>query len=55
MLYDLSYSNVIMLGAVLPSYDSGKNKSDKNTNQKTINAEDPANKAEVDRLFESSE
>lgn len=52
----MSYSNVIMLGAVLPSYDTKKDSNGKSQgNQKTINAEDPANKAEVDKLFESSE
>ena len=54
VLYDLSYANLIMLGAVLPTYDSakGKGKGDKKTNQKVINAEDPANKAAVDKIFE---
>lgn len=42
-----------MLGAVLPSYDTkkDKDKGDRKSNQKVINAEDPANKAEVDRIF----
>lgn len=57
MLYDLSYSNMIMLGAVLPSYDSDKSQSDSKskTNQEVINAEDPANKAAVDKFFENAD
>ena len=43
-----------MLGAVLPTYDSAKSKGkkDEKSKQKVINAEDPANKAEVDRIFQ---
>lgn len=50
----MSYANLIMLGAVLPTYDSAKSKSKdgKQSNQKVINAEDPANKAAVDKIFE---
>lgn len=48
---------MIMLGAVLPSYDSDKSQSDSKskTNQEVINAEDPANKAAVDKFFENAD
>jgi len=40
VLYELSYQNLILYGAVLPSYSK---KSDKEK-EKTINADDPKNR-----------
>lgn len=57
VLYDLSYVNLIMYGATLPSYES---KSDKNKNrsdaeQDVIKADDPRNRERVRKFFESIE
>lgn len=49
MLHDISYTNIIMYCAVLPSYDS-KSAKDK-SNDKKINADDPRNKAEVHKIM----
>ena len=51
VLYDMSYANVIMYSAVLPSYNSKKKDGD--TNQKVIKADDPRNKEEVRKFFET--
>ena len=45
MLYELSYTNLIMLGAALPSYDTDKDEKDKDDD--VIDASDPANQARV--------
>ena len=45
MLYELSYTNLIMLGAALPSYDTDKD--DKSDDDEVIDASDPANQARV--------
>lgn len=46
VLYDMSYANMIMYGAVLPSYKSGK-KNEKSNTRAVINADDPRNKDKV--------
>lgn len=47
VLYEMSYANMIMYGAVLPSYKSHKkNETGKADNEK-INADDPRNKDKV--------
>lgn len=51
VLYELSYANMIMLGAVLPSYESSKTPS---TQDKEINAEDPKNRDLVRSIFANS-
>lgn len=50
VLYELSYANMIMLGAVLPSYDSKRNKEKR---QDVINASDPRNKDKVKAFFDN--
>lgn len=40
VLYELSYTNLIMLGAALPSYDTDK---DDESKEEVIDASDPAN------------
>lgn len=52
VLYDMSYANVIMYSAVLPSYSS-KKKDGAGHNQKVIKADDPSNKEEVRKFFET--
>ena len=47
MLYELSYTNLIMLGAALPSYDTDK----KGKDDDVIDASDPANQARVRELL----
>ena len=58
VLYDMSYVNVIMYSSVLPSY-KGKRKEDGKKGggepQKVIKADDPANRDEVRRFFETCE
>lgn len=55
VLYDLSYANLILLGATLPSYNSEKNKSDRasKSNENVIKADDPNNKEKVRQFFNS--
>lgn len=50
VLYDLSYTNLIMLGAVIPSYDKGKDKEEKE--QDVIKVDDPRNKERVKEIFD---
>ena len=54
VLYDLSYSNLILLGATLPSYNYDKEKRKRSSEgQYVINAEDPKNKDAVKQFFNS--
>ena len=54
VLYDLSYSNLILLGATLPSYNYDREKSKRSSSgQDIINAEDPKNKEAVKQFFNS--
>lgn len=54
MLYDLSYANIVLLGATLPSYHSKREKDAKNGKDgRRIKADDPRNKEEVRRLIET--
>ena len=48
-LYELSYTNLIMLGAALPSYDTDKD--EKGKDDDVIDASDPANQARVRELL----
>lgn len=51
VLYDMSYANMIMYGAVLPSYKSpNKNETGKADNEK-INADDPRNRDKVRQIL----
>ena len=49
MLYELSYTNLIMLGAALPSYDTDKDERGKDDD--VIDASDPANQARVREIL----
>jgi len=55
ILYEMSYANIIMYGAVLPSYDNEVNdKSESNTwkgKGERINADDPANREKVNKIL----
>lgn len=52
VIYDMSYANVILYGAVIPSFDSDRDKDGKpKKNEKVIDATDPANKDMVKNLF----
>ena len=54
VLYDLSYSNLILLGATLPSYSYDKEKRNRSSaGQDVIDAEDPNNKDAVKQFFNS--
>lgn len=48
----MSYVNMILYSAVIPSYSSKRNKHNGNVG-KTIRADDRRNKAEVKRFFDS--
>ena len=50
VLYDMSYVNMIMYGAVLPSYNPKK---DRKKGEEIIKADDPANRDKVRRFFDS--
>jgi hypothetical protein len=52
-LYDLSYANLILLGATLPSYDSEKNKKSSRGDGEVIKADDPKNREKVKQFFNS--
>lgn len=47
-LYELSYTNLIMLGAALPSYDTDK---DDESKEEVIDASDPANQERVREIL----
>jgi len=44
---------MIMYGAILPTYDKKKNDGEKDEGQKVIKADDPRNKEEVRKFFET--
>lgn len=49
----MSYANVIMYSSVLPSYDGKKKDKKGGEPQKLIKADDPANREEVRKFFET--
>lgn len=49
-LYDISYANLILMGATLPTYDS-KAKDGNHGDGDIINAEDPRNREKVRQIF----
>lgn len=53
-LYDLSYANLILYSASLPSYKSPKDKEAPTNNDEVINGDDPARQAEIDKLFDET-
>ena len=50
VLYDMSYANMILYGAVLPSIDSEDDEK-KDKKEEVINADDPANREKVRSLL----
>lgn len=52
-LYEISYANMILYMATLPSYDSYKDKSEakKKDRGEVINADDPANREKVEKML----
>ena len=53
VLYDMSYANVILYGATIPSLKSGKDKGKEK--QEVIRADDPKNRDKVRQFLESIE
>ena len=53
VLYDMSYVNLIMYGAVLPSYNSQTEKKDDDKKQEEIKADDPAMKERARQIIDS--
>ena len=47
VLYDMSYANLIMYNAVLPSYDTES----KDKKEEVINADDPRNREAVRKII----
>lgn len=54
VLYDLSYVNLMLYGASLPSYKGPKDKNGDGQNHKVINGDDPTKQAEIDKLFDET-
>ena len=54
VLYDLSYVNLMLYGASLPSYKGPKGKNREGQNNKVINGDDPTKQAEIDKLFDET-
>ena len=55
VLYELSYSNLILYNAVLPSYQSKDRSRGSDNGQEVIKADDPRNKERVKQFFDSIE
>lgn len=53
VFYELSYANLTLYGASLPSYKSPKDKKDKGDQQENIDAGDPKNKEKVRAFLDS--
>ena len=57
VLYDISYANIVMLGATLPSIKSNKQRNGASAagaaGQDVIDAEDPKNRERVKKFFSS--
>jgi hypothetical protein len=51
VLYDMSYANMIMFGAVIPSYNS-KRKGKDGKEQEIIKVDDPQNRERVKEIFD---
>lgn len=49
VLDNYSFANILMYGAVIPGYDDLKPEA--KTDHKVINADDPANQIELEKLF----
>lgn len=55
VLYELSYPNLILYNAVLPSYQSKDRSRGSDGGQEVIKADDPKNKERVKQFFDSIE
>ena len=55
VLYELSYPNLILYNAVLPSYQSKDRARGSDSGQEVIKADDPKNKERVKQFFDSIE
>lgn len=55
VLYELSYPNLILYNAVLPSYHSKDKSRGSDGGQEVIKADDPKNKERVKQFFDSIE
>lgn len=53
VLYDLSYVNVIMYSATLPSYERKRDKNSPDKKQDVVKADDPRNRERVRQIFDS--
>lgn len=53
VLYDMSYVNMVMYGAVIPSYNGKHRKGGGKGGQERIKADDPRNRAKVRKLLDS--
>ena len=53
MLYDLSYANIILYGAVIPQYKPKDKNGKGNKPQEVIKADDPKNRDRVRKIIES--
>lgn len=51
VLYDMSYANMIMYGAVLPSYKKPKDGKKESKEEEIINASDPRNRDKVHAIL----
>lgn len=51
VLYEMSYVNMIMYGAVIPNYN-GRKRTKNGKAQVEIKVDDPRNRAKVKRIFE---
>lgn len=56
VLYELSYVNLTLYGASLPSYKKleNKNKDGVHSDNQVINGDDPEKQAEIDKLFDET-
>ena len=54
VLYDMSYTNLIMYGAVIPSHKREKGEKDRDE-QDVVNVDDPRNRERVKEIFNQFE
>lgn len=55
VLYKMSYANIRLYNAVIPTYSSAKDK-DKENGDKIINGDDPANRGKINKaMFDVNE
>ena len=54
VLYDMSYANMLLYSASLPSYRKPTDQNKKGNDDEIINGDDPTKQAEIDKLFDES-